>query len=106
MKRIATQTLVMTAALAALAVGASAQSMNAEIPFTFRAGGAVLAAGSYQVHAGSSANGSTVVRLINRDTKRSVMLAQAYRSDAPKASNGQPKLWFACAGPSCVLTTL
>ena len=104
MKRFATKTLVLTAALAAVAVGASAASMNVEIPFTFRAGTAVLAAGSYRVHEGSSANGSTVVQLTNRDTKRSVMLAPSYRRDAPKASNGQPKLW--CAGSNCVLTTV
>src|SRR5882724_6641619 len=105
MKRFATKTLVMTAALAALAVGASAQSMNAEIPFTFRAGDAVLAAGSYRIHA-PTANGSSVIRLTNNDTRKGIILMPHYRSDAPKASSGEPKLWFACAGSSCVLTTV
>src|SRR2546421_10104010 len=101
MKHFATKTLVMTAALAAIAVGASAQSMNAEIPFTFRAGGAVLAAGSYRIHADSSANGSSVIRLTSNDTNKGVMLAPHYRRDAPKATSGEPKLWFACTGSSC-----
>src|SRR5436190_1320450 len=53
MKRFATKSIVLAAALAAVAVGASAQSLlKAEIPFTFRAGDAVLAAGSYRVHLG------------------------------------------------------
>src|SRR5258705_361270 len=102
MTRFATKTLVMTAALAAFAIGASAQAMNAEIPFTFRAGDAVLAAGSYRINVSNS-----VVRVINSDTKKGAMLVPRYRRDAEaKWAKGDPKLWFACTGSSCVLTTL
>src|SRR5438270_9129584 len=105
MTRFATKSLVMTAALAALAVGASAQSMKAEIPFTFRAGGAVLPAGSYRISVDN--DGRSAIRVANLHSKKAVMVAPRYRQDAPKASvAGHPKLWFACAGSSCVLTTV
>src|SRR3954449_7836656 len=102
MKRFATKTFVMTAALAAFAVGASAQSMKAEIPFTFRAGGAVLAAGTYQINLGN-----TVVRVRNADTGKGIAVMPQYRHDVDKnAVAGAAKLWFACAGSNCVLTSL
>ena len=105
MKHFATKTFVMTAVLAACAVGASAQSMNAEIPFTFRAGGAVLAAGTYQVDL--SVADHSVVHLRNLDTKKSVMVMPRYRHDVDKnVAAGAPKLWFACGGSNCVLTTV
>ena len=103
MKRFATKTFVMTAVLAACAVGASAQSMKAEIPFTFRAGGAVLAAGTYRIDVGN-----TVVRVTNSDTRKGIAVMPQYRRDVDKnaAAAGAPKLWFACAGSNCVLTSL
>ena len=91
MKRFATKAFVMTAALAALAVGASAQSMKAEIPFTFRAGDAVLAAGTYRIDVGN-----TVVRVTNSDTRKTIALMPHYRSDvdrnaaAAHRSSGSP----------------
>src|SRR5882724_6413699 len=108
MKRFATKTLVMTAALAVLAVGASAQSMTAEIPFTFRAGGAVLAAGSYRIHVDRTSNNSSVIRLSNSDTKKGVMVMPRYRRDVAKswAAAGAPKLAFECTGSNCALTTV
>jgi|SRR5713226_3755445 len=105
MKRFATKTLVMTAALAAFAVGASAQSMNAEIPFTFRAGDAVLAAGSYRINVEHTSGNNAVIRLNNDDTKKGIMLMPRYRVDAVKSWAG-PKLVFACTGSDCVLTTV
>src|SRR5689334_1552615 len=102
MKRFATKTFVMTAVLAASAAGASAQSMKAEIPFTFRAGDAVLAAGTYRIDVGN-----TVVRVTNADTRTGIAMMPQYRRDVDKnAVDGPPKLWFSCAGSSCVLTTL
>src|SRR5713226_8291565 len=100
MKRFATKSLVLAAALAAVAVGASAQSMKAEIPFTFRAGGAVLAAGSYRVHVGSPSN-NYVIRLENSDTNKSILIVSQYRRDVGKAAGSDPKLWFGCAGSNC-----
>jgi len=105
MKRFATKTFVMTAVLAACAAGASAQSMKAEIPFTFRAGGAVLAAGTYRIDVSIADN--SVVHLRNMDTRKSVMVMPQYRHDVDKnVAAGAAKLWFACGGSSCVLTTV
>src|SRR5437763_15428597 len=103
MTRFATKSLVMTAALAALAVGASAQSMKAEIPFPFRAGGAVLPAGSYRINLGT--DGRPVVGVESLDTRKAVMVVTHYRSDVPRdVAAGAPKLWFACTAANCVLT--
>jgi len=104
MKRFATKSLVMAAALVAVAVGASAQSMKAEIPFAFRAGGAVLAPGSYRVSVSSRANNS-VIHLTSRDTNKSILILSLYKSDVSNPA-GDPKLWFACAGGNCVLTSV
>ena len=105
MKRFTMKSLVVAAALAAAAVSASAQSLNAEIPFNFRAGDAVLAAGTYRINVGSA--DTSVVRLMNMDTKKSAMVVPRYRRDLDKQSaSGAPKLWFACTGSSCVLSSL
>jgi hypothetical protein len=104
-KRFATKTLFITAARAALAIGAWAQSMSAEIPFTFRAGDTVLRAGSYRITMGDGYG--SVIRLTKAETHKSVMLVPRYRSDASKSrAADNPKLWFACTGSNCVLARL
>jgi len=105
MKRFTMKSLVVTAALAAAAVSASAQSLSAEIPFNFRAGDAVLAAGTYRIHVGSA--DFSLVRISNMDTGKSVVLVPRYQRDVDKnAASGAAKLWFECTGSSCVLNSL
>src|SRR5437870_3065590 len=105
MKRVTMKTLVVAAALAAAAVSASAQSLNAEIPFNFRAGDAMFSAGTYRIHVSSS--GVPVVQLTNMDTKKSAMVVPQYGRDLKKdVASGAAKMWFACTGSSCVLSSL
>jgi hypothetical protein len=101
MKRFTMKSLVVAAALAAAAVSASAQSLNAEIPFSFKAGDAVLTAGSYRINVGN-----TLVRLTNMDTKKSAMVTSRYRTDVKYSAAGDAKLWFECTGSNCVLSKL
>src|SRR3954452_24639144 len=104
MKRVTMKTLVVAAALAAAAVSASAQSLNAEIPFNFRAGDAMFAAGTYRVSVARS--GTALVRLMNMDTKKSAMVVSPYKRDVDKhAAGAAPKLWFACTGSGCALSS-
>jgi hypothetical protein len=97
--------MIAAATLVTAAGSASAQTtLKAEIPFTFRAGTSMLAAGSYNVvmyH--SSGAGYFVLR--NRDNQQSVILAHYVAEDAPKAwrASRAPRLGFECAGDRCVL---
>jgi hypothetical protein len=92
------------AALAALAGSASAQALKAEIPFAFRAGGVLMAPGTYDV-VQDKLNASQYFRLHNRDTNQSVLLGMYTRRDPPKAwvVAGAPTLSFECAGARCVI---
>jgi hypothetical protein len=92
------------AALAALAGSASAQALKAEIPFAFRAGGVLMAPGTYDV-VQDKLNASQYFRLHNRDTNQSVLLGSYIRRDAPKAwvAAGAPTLSFECAGGRCAI---
>src|SRR5690349_12791214 len=101
-----TTTLIAAAALTAVAGGASAQTtMKAEIPFTFQAGGAVLAPGNYTLRM-SAASGSRVFTLHNLDSGKSAMVVQGIDATAPKhwRADGQARLGFLCGGTRCALT--
>lgn len=107
MKRYTTHVILAAAALAAAAGSASAQTLKAEIPFTFRAGGVVMAPGTYTV---SRSNGlaATTFTVKNADSHRSAILARYIPTDASKEwrAQGTAKLGFECAGANCVLRTI
>jgi hypothetical protein len=93
---------LMAAAAVVLAAGsASAQSLKAEIPFTFRASGAVMTPGTYHVLRNG---GSKYVILRNIDTKQSV-IAIYDMSDPSKElkAQGKPGIQFECSGAQCAL---
>jgi hypothetical protein len=100
--------MLAAAALTVAAGGASAQSMlKAEIPFTFRAQGVLMAPGSYTVTI-NHGSGSTMFVLYSIEDRRSVAIANYSPGDAPKAwrLSGNPTLGFECAGHNCMLRTL
>ena len=107
MKRYTTTLMFAAAALAVAAGSASAQTLKAEIPFAFRAGGVLMAPGTYTVTPQHSA-GSTAYMLANKETGNGVILAHYVSADASKAwrGAGSPKLGFECAGTHCALRTL
>jgi hypothetical protein len=104
MKRFTTNLMIAAAAIAAVAGSASAQTLKADIPFTFHAGAAVLSPGTYQVKMNST-NGAPIFVLRNADTGKASMVAEHASSDAPKAwrANGAARLAFECAGSRCIL---
>jgi hypothetical protein len=104
MKRLTMHSLFAAAALTAVAGGASAQTMKAEIPFSFQAGGTAMAPGSYTVKVDhGSGNAHFLVR--NNDTAKAVMLVQSVEGTARKTwrADGQARLGFECAGARCAL---
>ncbi len=105
-------TMRLTIAAAALAVAAgtaSAQIYKAEIPVTFRAGGAMMLPGAYEVRVQSGNAGIPQVFVRNLDDyKQQVVLIPTPGNDAPKAwrDAGKPVFAFECAEGRCVLRNL
>lgn len=85
--------MMAAAVLTGAADASSAQTLRAEIPFTFRAGRAVLPAGSYEV-VFKDIGSRPIPVLRSRDESRGVVLAQ-YAIVTPRAGRNA-KLVFAC----------
>jgi hypothetical protein len=107
MKTSTMRLMIATAALTVAACSASAQTLKAEIPMSFRVAGTLMAPGSYEVRQVNS-TGRTYVHLRNLNTYASVLLAQGVKSDPPKTwrQDGSPRIGFACLGGSCMLSQL
>jgi hypothetical protein len=100
-------TLTLTfAAVAMLAAAgtASAQTLRAEIPFSFQAAGATMHPGGYSVMLRSTAGG-TIVQIRNEDEGRSVMTMTQWGSTARNAT-GSAVVSFACTNGNCELSSL
>lgn len=104
MKRLTMNCMIAAAALTAVASGASAQSMKAEIPFNFHAGQAMLAPGAYTVTM-DRGYGARYFILRNMDTGKGVMVAKNGQRTARKdwEAAGKPRMVFECAGARCAL---
>jgi hypothetical protein len=107
MKSLKTRLTIAAAALAVVAGSASAQSLKAEIPFTFHTQNATLLPGSYLIST-AHATGRQYVIVRNADTGAAAILAQYFNADTPWAAKGndQARLMFECAGRTCVLREL
>jgi hypothetical protein len=93
----------MTIAAAALVVAAGvaqAQTIKAEVPFSFRAAGTVMPAGEYWVNANSTSGGTPMFKVTNRDTNRSI-ITMPYSASDP--ANYEASLTFECRGTNCAL---
>jgi len=107
MRKLTTRVMIATASLVVAAGVASAQTMNVEIPFEFRAGNRVMEPGTYRVDL-SWLSGASVFRLLNVNSGgRAIVLGQAPADpkETWKAS-GQGKLAFACTSGRCALAEL
>jgi hypothetical protein len=105
MKNVMTKMTIVAALVAAAGV-ASAQTMVANIPFAFRANGAVFAAGTYRVQVQNRATGTALVSIQSADRKEHA-LALAYPGKDAKAAwvdAGQAVLTFQCGVSRCVMT--
>jgi hypothetical protein len=99
------RTLLSFAAITALtATSALAQSWrveNAKIPFAFRAGGATMPAGTYEVNTPTGTQ-SHVITLRNAKTGDSItFLAPAAVMPNPKLEGNMASIEFLCAGSDC-----
>ncbi|HTP30687.1 MAG TPA: hypothetical protein VMJ75_00845 [Candidatus Acidoferrales bacterium] len=98
--------IAIAAAVLVLAAGAlSAQTLQAQIPFSFRAGDKLLPAGNYTVYV---KNTSTLVILSNFEAKQSAAVLPGERSEAAKEwrATGTPVLAFECTIGRCALIRL
>jgi hypothetical protein len=101
MKNLTKNMTIAAAALVVAAGMAQAQSIKAEVPFSFRAAGTVMPAGEYWVQA-SRSYGNTIFQLTNMDTHRSI-LAMPYVADRQKPGSPEASLTFTCGGAHCAL---
>jgi len=106
MKNLTMKTMIAAAAFVAVAGVASAQnqSLEAKIPFAFRAGGKVLAPGTYHVSLQNSGLPLIVIRSLESGP---AVLAQAHSNGDAKAawsSAGKAVLQFECGSSRCSLT--
>ena len=107
MKSLMTNCMIAVALLAVTAAGASAQVLKADIPFTFRAGKALMPPGRYEVNVGMSAS-RNFLTLRNAETNASVILANFNMGDVTKTWKAKwvPTLGFECADTRCSLHEL
>jgi hypothetical protein len=100
-----TKNMTIAAAALLVAVGAvQAQTIQAEVPFSFRVAGTVLPAGEYRVETTPSHGGAPIFWLVNADAQRSVV-TMTYPAISGKL-DGDPKLTFECSGARCSLVQL
>ena len=104
MKSFTTKMTIAAAALMAAAGMASAQTMKAEIPFSFAAGGAVLAPGGYDVTLLTYTSGTRLLQIRNSDTHKTILAMPFMPAEPPKEWNaGEGKLSFECGASQCNL---
>lgn len=105
MKKTALRITFTAVAIAAAAVTGSAQTMKAEIPFSFETNGARLNAGAYTVAVSRTPGAQTIVRLAGENGK-TVLAVPRYSSTPVWATPSPVVLTFACGEGWCELTKL
>jgi hypothetical protein len=105
MTRIAFRTTILAAAAFAAVTTASAQSMKAEIPFSFDAAGTRMQPGAYWISLKNGGSGA-VVQIYNSDTRKSILTLPQLTSTAARPEYSNPVLTFACTDGHCVLSSL
>jgi hypothetical protein len=105
MRRMTMNCMFAAAALAAAATSAPAQTLKAEIPFSFHANRAQMAPGAYEMKVDRD---SRYVRLLHTESGKAALLL--YTSEellpAKRWTGRRPRLRFDCAGARCVLRQL
>ena len=105
MKNLTMNMMIAAAALVVAAGVAGAQTIQAEVPFGFRAAGKVMPAGSYRVSASHLSGGSLAVTLRNEDTNHSV-ITMPYANNIQKKGDTPVSLTFECSGSDCALVQM
>lgn len=95
-------------AAAALTLGVSAAygqgKLTANIPFEFKAGGATMPAGSYELTRIESLGGKPAMKMADSDSKHAVALLSSY-SVSGKGSEAA-RMIFACGTSGCELAQI
>ena len=95
--------MIAAVALAVVSGIASAQPMNADIPFAFRFAGHVYPAGTYTLTTQAS---GPLVRLYNYDTRTNVIALSQSMSYPNGEKNSNPVLTVTCGSSRCELTRI
>jgi hypothetical protein len=105
MTNLTTRVMIAAATVVVAAGTASAQNLKAEIPFSFRAGYKMMAAGTYQVSNLSTQSGVPLFKLATAEGRGTILLLPRGASDAKKnwEQAGNPLLRFECANANCFL---
>jgi len=102
MKNLTKNMMIAAAALVVAAGVAQAQTIKAEVPFSFRAAGTVMPAGEYWVNVNSTAGGTPIFKVTNRDANRSIV-TMPYSASERVPANYEASLTFECSGANCAL---
>jgi hypothetical protein len=96
--------MIAAAGVVIAAASASAQTLKAEIPFAFRAGGAVMQPGVYRVDVQQGATGPSF-RISNLASHQTALLLPGASDEPHKAwvASGKPVLSFECTTSRCAL---
>jgi len=107
MKNLTMRLMFAAAALAAVAVTASAQTYKAEVPMAFRAGDKLMEAGTYNFTLFMNGAGQPLI-IVRNAADHSASLLPTFRGDTPsrllKLEN--PIVSFQCSGRTCSLAKL
>ena len=110
MKSLTNKLMVAAAAMAAVAGAASAQSMTAEVPFSFQVAGVVMPAGTYNVSTSHRATNIPIFRLLNTESHQPVLVMPRGSHDSGSGDNTRQytdaKLVFSCATGTCALAQI
>jgi len=98
------RTMVAAAAMVAGAAVGSAQTMLAEIPFAFEAGGAKMNPGSYQVR--MIAGGRAILRISDVERRHSALAVPLVTDSVSRPRGSEPILSFQCGEGRCTLAGL
>jgi hypothetical protein len=102
MKLTAFRLTFAAAAMLAAATTVSAQTLKAEIPFSFEARNVHMQAGSYTVTL-SHTSGGMLAEIYSIDQRRSVLALPRISESPVKPQNSTPVLTFACTEGRCEL---
>ena len=92
--KLATHLTFAAAALLAAAFTGSAQTLTAEIPFAFHAGGARMAPGTYKVYFDRTSTARSYISLWNQDDRRRIMVMPLTVGQPRGAAGENPVLTF------------
>lgn len=108
MKNSTMKMMIAAAAILAVAGVASAQTMEAKIPFAFRAGGKVFEPGTYRVRVASGNTGVPLISIGSLKPTQQVLTMGSYNGDAKKAwrDSGKAILSFQCGVGRCALSQI